>query len=105
MASAVSELMVAVIKLTALQSRFGLVAAEVAALSAGQMYKPAVTDPLEQSPRRSFDVELYAATQAIKAKLLGGRECGFRNVLQVNFPDDEIRAMAEAALLAARRAE
>jgi hypothetical protein len=46
---------------------------------------------------------LDAATQVLKSKLLAGREAGFRNVLRVNFPDDEVKAMAEAILVAAHR--
>jgi hypothetical protein len=37
--------------------------------------------------------------------LLGGKEGGFQNLLRINFPDNEIRAMAEAALKAARQAD
>jgi hypothetical protein len=104
MTSAVSELLVAVIKLAALQARFDLLAIEVAALSVGQMLKPSHAENSEPA-HRSFDAEVDAAARAIKIKLLGGREAGFRNMLQINFPDDEIHAMAQAALMAARRAE
>jgi hypothetical protein len=104
MTSAVSELLLAIIKLAALQVRFGLLAVEVAALSFGQMSKPLPAKDGELA-RRSFDAEVEAAARAIKAQLLGGKEGGFQNMLRINFPDDEIRAMAEAALLAARQVE
>jgi hypothetical protein len=101
--TSVSELLVAIIKLAALQARFGLLTVEVAALGVGQMPKPPHTDDSDPS-NRSFDAQVDTAARAVKAKLLGGREAGFRNMLQINFPDDEIRAMAEAALTAACRA-
>ena len=98
--SAISELLVATVKLSALQIRIGMIAAEVAALGVGKMFAPA--DAGER--QRPSDDKVGAATFALKAKLLGRREIGFRNVLQINFPDDEIRAMAEAVLTAAHAA-
>jgi hypothetical protein len=96
-----SELLVAIIKLAAVQVRFGLVAMEVASLSIGQMVDR--SDVATDKPAQpSIDAAIDAAARAIKAKLLRGRDGGFRNILQLNFPDDEIRAMAEAALTAAR---
>jgi hypothetical protein len=104
MTSAASDLFVAAIKLAAVQVRFGLIAAEVAALSFGQM-----TDRSEveaEKPGQPFsDAEIDAAARVIKDKLLGRRDGGFRNLLRLNFPDDEILAMAEAALSAARAAK
>jgi hypothetical protein len=86
------------------QVRFGLIAAEVAALSFRQM-----TDRSEveaEKPGQPFsDAEIDVAAQVIKDKLLGRRDGGLRNVLRLNFPDDEILAMAEAALPAARAAK
>jgi hypothetical protein len=104
MTTETSELFVALTKLATLQARFGLVATEVAALSIGQMLKPSTVGAGEPFPLSS-DAEVDAAARAIKAKLLGGRDIGFQNMLRINFPDDEIRAMAEGALMAARRAE
>jgi hypothetical protein len=104
MTSALSELLIAIIKLSALQVRFGLLAVEVAALNFEQISKP-VTATGAEVTHRSFDAEVEAGARAIKARLLGGKEGGFQNMLRINFPDDEVRAMAEAALTAARRAE
>jgi hypothetical protein len=104
MTSALSELLVAIIKLAALQVRFGLLAAEVAALGFEQITKPHPAEESEVAPR-SFDAEVEAAARAIKARLLGGKEGGFQNLLRINVPDNEIRAMAEAALKAARQAD
>jgi hypothetical protein len=75
------------------------------ASGARQMAGASVTgvDDAAVRPPSSFDADIDAAAGAIKAKLLCGRDGGFRNMLQLNFPDDEIRAMAEAALTAARR--
>ena len=100
MTTVASELFVAIIKLAELQARYGLVTAEVAALRVGQILKEA-SEPFPPS----FEAEIDAAARAIKAKLLGGRDIGFQNLLQINFPDDEIRAMVEAALMAARQVE
>jgi hypothetical protein len=100
----VSELLVAYIKLAELQARVGLVTAEVAASSVEQMLEPSSAEAGELF-RPSFEAEVGAAARAIKAKLLGCRDIGLQNMLRVNFPDDEIRAMAEAALMAARHAE
>jgi hypothetical protein len=101
MTSAVSELLVAIIKLAALQVRFGLLAVEVAALNFEQIPEPLPAKESEVG-YRSFDAEVEAAATVIKARLMGGKEGGFQNILRINFPDDEIRAMAEAALTAAR---
>jgi hypothetical protein len=102
MTSAVSELLVAIIKLAALQVRFGLLAVEVAALGFEQIPKPHPAEESEVVP--SFDAEVEVAARALKARLLDGKEGGFQNMLRINFPDDEIRARAEAALTAARQA-
>jgi hypothetical protein len=104
MTSVGSELLVAIIKLAALQVRFDLLAVEVAALNVEQIPKPLPAKE-SQVAHRSFDAEVEAAARVFKARLLGGKEGGFQNMLRINFPDDEIRAMAEAALTAARQAE
>lgn len=96
-----ADLCIAFVRLAAIQVRFGLVAAEIAVMGLQQMRDiPAVGDA---DPTPPVSAELDAATQVLKSKLLAGREAGFRNVLQVNFPDDEIKAMAEAILVAAHR--
>jgi hypothetical protein len=104
MTTVASELFVAIIKLAELQARYGLVTAEVTALRVGQILKESNAEASEPFPV-SLEAEIDAAARAIKAKLLGGRDIGFQNTLRINFPDDEIRAMAEAALMAARHAE
>jgi hypothetical protein len=70
--------------------RFGLVAAEIGFHTMRDL--PAVGE-VDPTPSVSH-AELDAATQVLKGKLLAGREAGFRNILRVNFPDDEIKAMA-----------
>jgi hypothetical protein len=102
MTAAMSDLLVAIIKLAAVQVRFGLVAMEVAALSIGRTVDRSDIE-IDKPAQPSIDAEIDAAARAIKAKLIGRRDGGFRNMLQLNFPDDEIRVMAEAALTAARR--
>jgi hypothetical protein len=102
MMSGMSDLLVAIIKLAAVQVRFGLDSMEVASLSIGQMVDRSDVET-DKPAQPSIHAEIDAAARAIKAKLLGGRAGGFRNMLQLNFPDDEIRAIAEAALSAARR--
>jgi hypothetical protein len=105
MTSPASELFIAIVKLATEQLRFGLVAAEIASSGARQMAGASATEVADAAvqPKSSFEAEIDAAARAIKVKLLAGRDLGFRNILQLNFPDDEIRAMAEAALTAARR--
>jgi len=102
MPQAYADLCIAFVRLAAIQVRFGLVAAEISVIGLQQMRGiPAVGD-VDPLPPVS-DAELDAASQVLKSKLLAGREAGFRNLLQVNFPDDEITAMAEATLMAAHR--
>jgi hypothetical protein len=99
MTSAVLKLLVASVKLAALQARFGLLAVEVAAFNFEKIPKPLPANEGEVA-HRSFDAD--AEARVIKARLPGGKEGGFQNMLRINFPEDEIRAMAEAALTAAR---
>jgi hypothetical protein len=86
MTSAVSELLLAIIKLAALQVRFGLLVVEVDALSFERIPRP----PPAKEPRncglvrsssepahRSSDAEVDAAARAIKAQMLGGKDGGF----------------------------
>ena len=102
MPQAYADLYIAFVRLAAIQVRFGLIAAEIAVIGFHQMRDPAAATDVDLPPSVS-DAELDAATQVLKGKLLAGREAGFRNLLQVNFPDDEITAMAEATLMAAHR--
>jgi hypothetical protein len=107
MTSPASELFFAIVKLAAEQLRFGLVTAEIAASGDRRMASASATEVAHaavQTPP-SFDVEVEAAARVIKDKLLDRRDGGFRNLLRLNFPDDEIREMAEAALSAARAAK
>jgi hypothetical protein len=102
MPQAYADLYIALVRFAAIQVRFGLIAAKIAVIGFQQMRDiPAVGD-VDPTPPVS-KAELDAASQVLKSKLLAGREAGFRNVLQVNFPDDEIKAMTVAMLAAARR--
>jgi hypothetical protein len=101
MTSPVSELFVAIVKIAAAQVRFVLVVGEIVALDAGQMAVASGTEVTHAALPPSFDPEVEAAAQVNRTMLFAGRDGGFRNVLQANFPDDDIRAMAEAALAAA----
>jgi hypothetical protein len=102
MSQAYADLCLALVRFAAIQVRFGLVAAEIAVIGFNQMRDIPAVGEADPTPSVSH-AELDAATQVLKSKLLAGREAGFRNVLQVNFPDDEIKAMAEAVLVAAHR--
>jgi hypothetical protein len=104
MTSFLSEFLVAIDELAALQVRFGLLAVGVAASSVKRMVAPPHPESGEPADRIS-DVQVDAAARAIRAKLFGCRDGGFQNMLRINFPDDDIRAMAEAALTAAHQAK
>jgi hypothetical protein len=97
-----ADLHIALVRFAAIQVRFGLVAVEIAVIRLQQMRDTPAVRYVDPTPPVS-EVELDAATQVLKSKLLAGREAGFRNVLQVNFPDDEIKAMTLAMLVAAHR--
>ena len=103
MTSPVSELFVAIVKLVAAQVRFGIVVGEIVALGAGHMAVASATELTDAPLPPSFDPEVEAAAQVIRTMLFAGREGGFRNLLQANFPDNDIRVVAEAALAAARQ--
>jgi hypothetical protein len=102
MPEAYADLCIAFVRLAAIQVRIGLVAAETAAFGFDPMRDISAVAEVDPTPSVSH-AELDAAIQVLKGNLLAGREAGFRNVLRVNFPDDEIKAMAEAILVAARR--
>jgi hypothetical protein len=101
MAQAYADLFITLVRLAAIQVRFGLVAAEIAVFG----FHPIDTQAAEgvDSTPSVSRAELDAAIQILKGNLFAGREAGFRNVLRVNFPDDEIKAMAETILVAAHR--
>jgi hypothetical protein len=84
MTSAGSELLLAVIRLTALQARFGLLVVEIAALSIGQMPNSSQAESNEPG-NRTFDAEVGAAARAIKARLLGGKEGGSKTCFGLIF--------------------
>jgi hypothetical protein len=84
MTTVASELSVAIIKLAELQARFGLVTAEVAALRVGQILKESNAEASEPFPLSFAEVD--AAARVIEAKLLGGRDIGFQNMLRDQLP-------------------
>lgn len=98
-----SELLTSLLKLSAVPARFGLIAAD-AAVSLGKSIV-ASAEPSSDVPAARFtEAEIDAAARVIQVSLLTGRDLTFQNMLQINFPDATIRAMAEAALMAARDA-
>jgi hypothetical protein len=96
MISETSKFLAAITELAALQFRFGVIWAE---FLAGSLMSEA---PLESPQISSKPSAVDAAARAIKLRIFENGDSGFRKMLQVNFPDDEIRAMAKAALLAAK---
>jgi len=101
-----SQLLTSLLKLSAVPARFGLITAE-AALNVGK----SLVEPEPASDTRASavsdaitDQETDAAAGVIRASLLTGQPIDFHDKLQTKFPDAAIRAMAEAALLAARNA-
>lgn len=101
-----SQLLTSLLKLSAVPARFGLITAE-AALSVGKSLvepEPA-SDTRAGAPSDGLpDQEIDAAAGVIRASLLTGQPVDFHEKLRTKFPDVTIRAMAEAALLAARNA-
>jgi hypothetical protein len=102
MPQAYADLCIAFVRLAAIQVRIGLVAAEAAAFGFDPMRGIPAVGEADPTPSVSH-AELDAAIQVLKGNLFAGREAGFRNVVRVNFPDDEIKALAEAILVAAHR--
>ncbi len=101
-----SELIPSFLKLAVVPARFGLIVTE-AVVSLGK----SVVDPEPRSNPgssapcdRLSDQEIDAAAGVIRASLLTGQPVDFNEKLRTKFPDVTIRAMAEAALLAARNA-
>jgi len=105
-----SELIPSFLKLAAVPVRFGLIAAE-AVVSTGKSVVdpgPASNTGASRASDGAFDrvsvQEIDAAAGIIRASLLTGQPVDFHETLRTKFPDVTIRAMAEAALLAARNA-
>jgi hypothetical protein len=97
-----SNLLFSLLKLSSVPLRFGLIAAD-AAWSFGRSIAVLET-PSSKPVRRFTDEEIDAAARVIKVSMISGRDLTFQNLLQINFPEDTIRAMAEGALIAARDA-
>ncbi|MDE2242117.1 MAG: hypothetical protein KGK01_06640 [Bradyrhizobium sp.] len=97
-----SELLTSFLKLAAIPARFGLIVTE-AALSLGKSVVG--SEPASDAGTSGVsDQETDAAAGVIRASLLTGQDINFHDMLQTKFPEATIRAMAEAALLAARNA-
>jgi hypothetical protein len=98
-----SDILRSLLKLSAVPARFGLVAADAAVTLGKSIVEPKQAEPHIPAARFT-DAEIDAAAQIIKARMTTGRDTTFLNLLEINFPDATIRAMAEAALIAARDA-
>jgi hypothetical protein len=98
---AMSDILTSLLKLTVVPARFGLIAADAAVTLGKSIVEPEQTGPHVRAARFT-DAEIDAAAQIIKANMIAGRDTTFRNLLEINFPDATVRAMAEAALIAAR---
>jgi hypothetical protein len=100
---AMSDLLMSLLKLSAVPARFGLLAAD-AALSLVRSVA-ASKERTSGVPSAPFtETEINAAAHVIEVCLFTGRDLGFQNMLQMQLPAATIRAMAEAALIAARNA-
>lgn len=98
-----SDILSSLLKLTAIPARFGLVAADAAVTFGKSIVEPEQPEPHVPAIRLT-EAEIEAAAQTIKINMITGRDTTFLNLLQINFPDATIRAIAEAALIAARDA-
>ncbi|EAQ35230.1 hypothetical protein NB311A_12976 [Nitrobacter sp. Nb-311A] len=98
-----SDIFRSLLKLSAVPARFGLVAADAAVTVGKSIVEPEQTQQNHFAPAARFTAaEINAAAQIIKASMTIGRDTTFLNLLELNFPEATIRAMAEAALIAAR---
>ena len=97
-----SHLLRSLFELSAVPLRFGLIAAD-AALSLGRSIAGLETAPEEQMSTIS-GAEIDAAARVIGASMITGGDIAFHTMLQINFPEETIRAIAEAALRAAHNA-
>jgi hypothetical protein len=95
-----SNLLRSLFELSAVPLRLGVIAAD-AALSLGRSIAGSENAPKEKTSRVS-DAEINAAARVIETTLITRCDIGFLKMLQTNFPEPTIRAMAEAALRAAR---
>ena len=95
--TAFEAILLAAIKLSALQMRLGSVAME-AALAFGSAV---LQDREAETPLKPSGRQIDAAARILKAKMIAGYELGFQCLLRANFSDDRIREMAKAALEAA----
>jgi hypothetical protein len=98
-----SDILRSLIKLSAVPARFGLIAADAAVTLGKSIVEPRESETHIRGARFT-DVEIDAAAQIIKANMTSGGDTTFLNLLEINFPDAKIRAMAEATLVAARDA-
>jgi hypothetical protein len=96
--TAFGTILLAAIKLSALQMRIGNIAME-AALAFGNS---GLQDRDADAPSKSIgERQIDAAARVLRAKMIGGYELGFQGLLRANFSDDRIREMSKAALEAA----
>jgi hypothetical protein len=96
-----SELIVALIKLAALQVRLEQSQPKRRGPSTARSFSQLALG-IGQCNRRNHRREIDAAARALELKLIAGHELGFQCLLRSNFPSDVIRDMARAALEAAR---
>lgn len=98
-----SDILRSLLRLSAVPARFGLAAADAAVAVGKSIVEPEQAE--HHAPAARFtDAEINAAAKIIKANMAIGRDTTFLNLLELNFPEATIRAMAEAALIAARDA-
>ncbi|MDR6306128.1 hypothetical protein GGQ85_003856 [Nitrobacter vulgaris] len=96
-----SDIFRSLLKLSAVPARFGLVAADAAVTVGKSIVEPEQTQQNHFAPAARFTAaEINAAAQITSMTI--GRDTTFLNLLELNFPEATIRAMAEAALIAAR---
>jgi hypothetical protein len=99
-----SDILKSLLKLSALPARIGLVAADAAVTIGKSIVEPQQAEQNHAPAARLTHAEINAAAHIIKANMTIGRDTTFLNLLELNFPEATIRAMAEAALIAARDA-
>jgi hypothetical protein len=98
-----SDILRSLLKLSAVPARFGLIAADAALTLGKSIVEPGESETHIPAPRFT-DAEIDAAAQIIRASMTSGGDTTFLSLIEINFPDAKIRAMAEAALIAARDA-
>jgi hypothetical protein len=95
-----SDLLLAMIKLGALQARLATIAAEAAWTFGPASSNIARKDAMQSISQKQID----AVSQVINRKLLDAHDLGFQCLLRINFSEEHIREMAKAALAAAAQA-